>query len=34
MLKRVKEEVYRTTNEAQEPWNNSALREEFYFNPG
>jgi len=33
MLKRVKDEVYRSTNEAQEPWHNSALRQEFYFNP-
>ncbi|MFZ1813709.1 MAG: caspase family protein [Rhizobiaceae bacterium] len=32
MLKRVKDEVYRSTGEAQEPWHNSALRREFYFN--
>ena len=34
MLKRVKQEVYESTNKEQEPWNNSALRKEFYFNPG
>ncbi|MEZ5792849.1 MAG: caspase family protein [Nitratireductor sp.] len=33
MLKRVKAEVYDTTNKEQEPWHNSALRREFYFNP-
>ena len=32
-LKRVKAEVYDTTNKEQEPWHNSALRREFYFNP-
>jgi len=33
MLKRVKQEVYDTTGRKQEPWHNSALRREFYFNP-
>ncbi|MEZ5870856.1 MAG: caspase family protein [Nitratireductor sp.] len=33
MLKRVKAEVYDATNKEQEPWHNSALRREFYFNP-
>ncbi|MEC9342758.1 MAG: caspase family protein [Pseudomonadota bacterium] len=33
MLKRVKQEVYETTGKEQEPWHNSALRREFYFDP-
>lgn len=34
MLKRVRNEVFQLTNQAQEPWVNSALRREFQFNPG
>lgn len=34
MLKKVKRDVYEATGRAQEPWHNSALRQEFYFNPG
>ena len=34
MLKRVRNEVFQITNQAQEPWVNSALRREFQFNPG
>ena len=33
MFKRVKQEVYDATGKEQEPWINSALRKEFYFNP-
>ncbi len=33
MFKRVKQEVYDATAKEQEPWINSALRKEFYFNP-
>ncbi|MCG6857591.1 MAG: caspase family protein [Salaquimonas sp.] len=33
MFKRVKQEVYDATEKEQEPWINSALRKEFYFNP-
>ncbi len=33
MLKKVKRDVYEATGRAQEPWHNSALRREFYFNP-
>lgn len=32
MLKRVKSDVYENTDHQQEPWNNSGLRSEFYFN--
>ena len=32
MLKRVKSDVYENTDHQQEPWNNSGLRTEFYFN--
>ncbi|MFK5978407.1 MAG: caspase family protein [Rhizobiaceae bacterium] len=32
MLKRVKADVYKDTDQQQEPWNNSGLRTEFYFN--
>ncbi|GIL03141.1 MAG: hypothetical protein BroJett030_30400 [Alphaproteobacteria bacterium] len=34
MLKRVKQDVFEATGQQQEPWHNSALRREFYFNPG
>jgi len=33
MLKRVKRDVFEMTDREQEPWHNSALRQEFYFNP-
>ena len=33
MLKRVRNEVFETTDRSQEPWVNSALRQEFQFNP-
>jgi uncharacterized protein YraI len=33
MLKRVRQDVYKLTNQSQEPWVNSALRREFQFNP-
>jgi hypothetical protein len=33
MLKRVKRDVFEMTAREQEPWHNSALRQEFYFNP-
>ena len=33
MLKRVKRDVFEMTEREQEPWHNSALRQEFYFNP-
>lgn len=33
MLKRVRQDVYDLTDQSQEPWVNSALRQEFQFNP-
>lgn len=34
MLKRVRNDVYQATGRSQEPWVNSALRQEFQFQPG
>ena len=33
MFKRVRREVQNLTNNEQQPWNNSSLKDDFYFNP-